>query len=164
MESGAIAISENRFLLYALFMGIAMTFAYDIFRILRRVWPHNRLMISLEDALFWLVTAIAVFCLMHTQSNGKLRWFAVCGALFGMIVYKKTLSRSFVKYLSLLLTKVSQAVGKLLAFIGKPFGFCAKKGKKAGEIALCGARRTKGALKKRLTAFVKMLKMMLCKQ
>lgn len=161
---GSSAISENLFLLYSLLMGITMTFVYDIFRILRRVWNHNQFLISLEDILFWMVTAVSVFYLMHTQSNGTLRWFAILGALCGMFVYKKTLSGFLVKWISFILGKIVGVCRKVLGIIGKPFGFCAKKSRKAGEIALCGARRTKGALKKRLTAFIKMLKMMLCKQ
>lgn len=164
MGSSVIAISENRFLLYSLLMGIAMTFVYDIFRIFRRVWVHSRLIVSVEDALFWMVTAVSVFYLMHTQSNGKLRWFAVFGALCGMLLYKKTLSKYFVNGVSFVLKKLVGACRKVLVIIGKPFGFCAKKSRKAGEIALCSVRRTKRVLKKRLTAFVKMLKMMLCKQ
>lgn len=160
----SLVISENRFLLCSILMGITMTFVYDIFRILRRVWVHNRLMISLEDALFWVVTAVSVFYLMHTQSNGKLRWFAVFGALCGILLYKITLSKYFVKGISFVLKKVVDACKKVLVIIGKPFAFCAKRSRKAGEIALCSARRTKRVLKKRLTAFVKMLKMMLCKQ
>lgn len=160
----SLVISENRFLLCSLLMGITMTFAYDIFRILRRVWVHSRLMISVEDALFWMVTAVSVFYLMHTQSNGKLRWFAVFGALCGMLLYKKTLSKYFVNGASFVLKKVVGVCRKVLVIIGKPFGFCVGKGRKAGDLALCGARRTKRVLKKRLTAFGKMLKMMLCKQ
>lgn len=146
MGNPAMIISENKFLVYSLLMGICMTFFYDIFRILRRVWRHNGLMISVEDGLFWVVTAVSVFYLMHTQSNGTLRWFAVCGAVCGMGIYKKTLSRPFVKWISFLLRKIADTIWKLLEIAGKPFRFCIKKGRK------------------RLTIGVKTLKIKLCKQ
>lgn len=157
-------ISENMFLLYSLLMGIIMTFVYDIFRICRRVHAHSLFLISLEDIIFWIITAISVFYLMHTQSNGTLRWFAILGALTGMFLYKKTASPFFVKWVSFVLSKLFGTLHKVLVIIGKPFGFCAKKGKKAGETAVCGARHMKGFVKKRLTTLLKMLKIVLCKQ
>ncbi|MDE6063658.1 MAG: spore cortex biosynthesis protein YabQ, partial [Lachnospiraceae bacterium] len=98
-------ISENLFLLYSFGMGIFITFVYDIFRIWRRVLSHNRFFISLEDILFWIFSAISVFYLMHAQSNGTLRWFAVFGALIGMILYKKTISPFYVKWSCFVLMK-----------------------------------------------------------
>lgn len=140
------AISENIFLLYSLGMGVFITFVYDTFRIWRRVCAHNRFFVSLEDILFWIFCAVSVFYLMHTQSNGTLRWFAILGALTGMFLYKKTISPFFVKW-------VSMALKKALSIIGRPFAFLAKK--------RC---RASGFVKKRLTAFYKLLKIVLCKQ
>lgn len=157
-------ISENLFLLYSLVMGIFITFVYDIFRILRRVFAHNRFFISAEDILFWIFCAISVFYLMHTQSNGTLRWFAILGALTGMFLYKKTVSPFFVKWVSFVLGKLVAFLRKILAIMGKPFRFLAKKSKKAGKKVANSGKRAGGFFKKRLTAFKKMLKIVLCKQ
>lgn len=157
-------ISENLFLLYSLVMGIFITFVYDIFRIFRRVCMHNQFFISAEDILFWIFCAISVFYLMHTQSNGTLRWFAILGALTGMFLYKKTISPFFVKWVSFVLKKILDFIKKILSIIGKPFRFFAGKGRKAGKKMANGGKRLKGLMKKRLTAFKKMLKIVLCKQ
>lgn len=95
--------NENTFLLHALLMGIFITFVYDGLRILRRVIPHNSFFVSLEDLGFWIYCGAEVFLLMYHESNGTLRWFAVMGALAGMLFYKKLISPFFVKYVSLLL-------------------------------------------------------------
>lgn len=158
------AISENIFLLYSLFMGIFITFVYDIFRIWRRICSHNLFFISLEDILFWAFCAVSVFYLMHTQSNGTLRWFAILGAMVGMLLYKKTISPFFVKWVSLLLNAILKLMRRVLAFLGRPFRFFAQKGKKAGNKAANKGRKAAGFLKKKLTALLKMLKMILCKQ
>ena len=91
---------------------------------------------------------------MHTQSNGTLRWFAVLGALAGMFLYKKTVSPFFVKWVSAGLGFVFRMIGRVLGVIGRPFRFVAKKGEHA----------VTSFVKKRLTAFLKLLKMILCKQ
>ena len=161
---GNAAVGENVFLAYSLGMGIFITFVYDLFRIGRRVCAHNRFWISIEDILFWIFCAISVFYLMHTQSNGTLRWFAILGALAGMFLYKKTVSPFFVKWTSAVLLWIKKLLLHILRFIGRPFVFLAKKGKSVKRKAAQGGKRVAGFVKKRLTAFGKLLKIILCKQ
>lgn len=126
---------ENLFLLYSTGMGIFITFVYDLLRIMRRTIRHSAFFVSLEDILFWLFCALAVFALMYKVGNGNLRWFAVCGALAGMFLYLKTISPWFVRSMSGLLKKVGAVLKRFLHF-GK----------------------------KQLTVLYKLLKMLLCKQ
>lgn len=154
--------NENVFLLYALLMGIFITFVYDILRIFRRVIPHGNLMISLEDMAFWIYCAAKVFVLMYRESNGTLRWFAVLGALVGMLLYKKLVSFLFVKYSSLFLKRLLGVLGKFGRIIYKPISLVLQKGKKSREKAKARACRSWGHvkwfLKKKLTFLRKMLK------
>lgn len=155
---------ENVFLLYAVIMGIFITFVYDLLRIFRRVVPHNRFWVSLEDLGFWIYCAAEVFMLMYRESNGSLRWFAVLGAMMGMLVYKKTLSVLLVKYVSMALSKILSLLGKVLKFLFRPFAFVGKAaGKAAGKVS--GKQKSlNNLLKKKLKLFFKMLKMVICKQ
>lgn len=157
-------ISENLFLLYSFVFGIGITFVYDVFRIFRKLCPHKRFVISVEDILFWIFCALSVFYLMHTQSNGTLRWFAVLGAMAGMLLYKKTVSDFLVKWISAGLLQVLKGIYKIVYILGTPFRFLLKKWKKTGMHVKDGTKRLKGHVKKRLTAFIKLLKIALCKQ
>ncbi len=161
--------SENVFLLYALFMGIFITFLYDILRIFRRVAPHNGFLVSLEDLCFWVYCGAKVFLLMYHEGNGNLRWFAVIGALAGMLAYKKLVSPHFVKYASLALGKCLHFLGKILGFLLMPLRAAARKaggmaGKAVGK-ARAGRKRLFGhtlkRVKKKLTFFLRAVKMML---
>lgn len=157
--------NENIFLFYALAMGIFITFLYDILRIIRRVLPHNHFWVSVEDLSFWIYCAAEVFLLLHHESNGALRWFAVLGALTGMLLYKKLVSPFFVKYVSFALGKLVFFLGKVSSFLAAPFLKAAKalenKAKGAGRKAVKHGSRAGRLLKKKLTLFVKMLKMTL---
>lgn len=154
--------SENEFLLHALLMGIFITFVYDILRILRRAIPHNSLAVSLEDLGFWIYCAEKVFLMMYHESDGNLRWFAVFGALAGMLLYKKLVSLWFVKYVSLGLEKALGVLGKAGAFLCKPFRIAGAKTCAAAGAAgnRCGRllRRGMSRMKKKLTFFLKVLK------
>lgn len=154
--------SENEFLLHALLMGTFITFVYDILRIFRRVFRHRDFLVSLEDLCFWIYCGGEVFLLMYHESDGTLRWFAVLGALLGMLAYRKLISPWLVNYVSFALRKVMEMIGKVLAWILKPLIFLGKKtGKSAGKFKCsvgCLFRRIGRRLKNRLTYFLKMLK------
>lgn len=151
--------NENSFLLYALLMGIFITFIYDIIRIFRRVVPHGSFLVALEDIAFWIYCAAEVFLLMYHESNGTLRWFAVLGAMMGMFSYKKLISTPFVKYISLLLQKLLMLIRKGFAVFLKPFRLVGGKAAGAAGKAVKKGKRGGSILKKKLTFFLKVLKM-----
>ena len=126
-------MNENVFLLHAVLLGVEITFLYDILRILRRVFVHSGIMVSLEDIAFWIYCAGEVFLLMFRESNGNLRWFAVLGALTGMYLYHRAFSPLLVKYISGLLNSILNPIRRKL-------------------------RAVKSWLKKQLTSLWKMLK------
>lgn len=156
---------ENVFLLHALYMGIFITFVYDLLRIFRRVVPHRGFFVSAEDLLFWVYCGGEVFLLMYHESDGTLRWFAVLGALAGMLLYRKLVSPLFVKYTALMLNKSLKLLGKALSWLFKPLHYMCNKIK-----AIAGKTKRKTfkllkqlcrRIKNRLTYFLKMLKMTL---
>ena len=97
---------EIIFMLYSMGMGIVIPFIYDWVIIARIVCRHNVFFLAMEDILFWFFCAISVFYLMQTQGNGTLRWFAILGAIAGILFYKKTFGRLLVKGISSLLLTI----------------------------------------------------------
>lgn len=151
--------SENSFLFYALLMGIFITFIYDILRIFRRVAPHGGFLVALEDIAFWIYCAVEVFLLMYHESDGRLRWFAVLGAMVGMSVYKKLISKAFVKYISFLLQKLLMLLNKVCSILLKPFRLAGGAAAGAAGRVTRKGRQGRSLLKKKLTFFLKVLKM-----
>lgn len=156
-------IDEVYFLASSVCMGIIITFVYDFILIGRRVVRHSHFFLSLEDFIFWAVCAIAVFYMLYKENNGILRWFAVFGAAVGMLLYKKTIGRFFVRMLSSLIQKEIHIVKKVLGFLFSPVRWLAKKVGKFGRFAARKEKRICKHLKKKLTASLKMLKITLCK-
>lgn len=154
--------SENEFLLHAFFMGAYITFVYDILRIIRRVIPHGRFWVSVEDIVFWIYCAAEVFLLMYYESNGTLRWFAVFGALVGMLLYKKTLGILFVKYISMWLQKLKDFVVKIGRIVLAPFLAAGRTtvntANKARRWTVSRSGQAGRLIKKKLTFCIKVLK------
>lgn len=157
-------IREVVFLFHSVLLGAVITFAYDGFLILRKVFRHTAFLISLEDMFFWIACAVSVFCVLYEENNGMLRWFAVAGAAFGMLIYKKTLSPLFISCMVKVLSFVLCLVGRIFKIIMKPFGFLGKGVVEGGRNAGRKVGKLGKYAKKKLTEYKKTLKIMLCKQ
>lgn len=139
-------MGELDFLLRSMLLGVMITFLYDVIRIFRRVVRHGAFFVSLEDLIYWIFVSVSIFYLLYRENNGILRWFVVMGAAAGMLLYKMTLSRPFVRF-------GAWGIGSALEFLGKIFRFLTKPLRIMG----CSA-------KKQLTKAWKVFKMILCKQ
>ena len=155
---------DSIFLLHALLTGIFITFVYDGWIILRKVIPHKPLAESLEDMIFWIFCAIYVFVWLYRESNGTLRWFAVAGAVAGMILYKKTVSALWIKLATRLLSAVLGLIGRLLHLLWKPVRFWGQKLTEQRKRLAKRRKKIMGNLKIRLKSYTKALKIKLSKK
>ena len=157
-------ILEMDFLFHSFLLGILITVLYDILRILRRTIPHNVLAVSVEDFLYWVACSFFIILELIRENNGTLRWFAVAGAMAGMLLYKITLGFLFVKYVSLLLRKVLHFLGASGRVLMRPVRAAAGR---MDRVRRHSHNRIKTGIslgKKKLTAGKKLLRMILYKQ
>lgn len=75
--------------------GICAAAFFDSLRIFRRLLPHNRQAIALEDILFWLITGIVLFNLLLLFQSGRLRIFLPVSSLLGAALWKISFGRLF---------------------------------------------------------------------
>lgn len=156
-------IAEAVFLFHSFLLGIVITFVYDGFLILRRLIPHNLLLISLEDMIFWIACAIGVFYMLYEENNGILRWFAVFGATLGMLAYKKSISPLFIDIMSTIIERVCHILHYILQFLLRPVRFLSRKMYRILRVSGGKGRKTGKYVKKKLTRGLKLLKITLCK-
>ncbi len=157
-------MQEIYFLMHAIVLGVFITFIYDWIRIFRRIVTHNLFFISIEDMLFWIVCSFKIFLMLYQENNGMLRWFAIVGAALGMILYKILFGRFFVKYVTLFLQKLLHLLKKIILIFLKPLCFLLRIIKRILKKVRILFRKCMMVLKYRLTAFIKMIKIVLCKQ
>ena len=67
----------------AIGVGLALCLLYDLFRIFRLLWPPSRLLLFFEDVLYWVLSALVVFCFLLVRCDGSIRFFAVLGLILG---------------------------------------------------------------------------------
>ena len=134
-------VNEVYFLAYSVIMGIAITFVYDFILIGRKIIRHNLFFISLEDFLFWAACAVAVFYML----------------------YKKIIGVRFVKLISVLIQKEIHIISKILGFIFRPLGWLVKKAMGFCRFLGGRAKKTGRYMKKKLTWFQKVFKVLVYK-
>lgn len=156
-------LEEIRLFANSVVLGAVMTFVYDGWIILRKVFKHSVFWISLQDISFWLVCSLVAFFTLHEQNHGILRWFIVAGAGVGMLLYKYSLSRFYVNYTSKLLQYLVVYIKKIAYFVFKPFIFAKKHVKSGFFKASEGLKKVTIMLKNRLTVCIKWFTIALCK-
>lgn len=157
-------VQELTFFAHSVLMGLAITFVYDWIRVLRRLFKHGAVLTSLEDIVFWLVCGLSVFYMLYRENNGTLRWFAVAGAMIGMLFYKMIVRDTFINIMSTCLHKIMWLLFRVLQIVLKPLKclFCA--GKTLVLLLTKSLEKCKKIVKKRLTVCIKTLKIVLCKR
>ncbi len=156
MEVSAEIIKEADVLVISFLMGIILLLVYDLIRIFRRLVPHGTVWIGIEDLLFWIGSAVALFAMLYQENSGYIRGFAIGGVVIGMLLYNLLLSRLVVKVSVLILKKVLFVVSRPLAWtariLRRPAGFLRKTAKKVLRF-----------FKKQLKKVWKTVKISLCK-
>lgn len=143
MSGFTFLAEESAILVYAGILGLEMGLFYDLLRIFRRVWRCNFAVTALMDFLFWSFVAYRTFAIMHTYSNGTLRWFAVFGAMVVLYIYMKLFSKVFVTVGTFVLSRIGFVLSKGKKFltnilkltiikVGKIFKKGDRHGKKSG--------------------------------
>ena len=155
---------ESIFLLHSLWTGVLIALVYDGLLVLRKTVPHNSFWLALEDMGFWLFCAIYVFMWLYRESSGTLRWYAVAGALFGMWLYKKTLSGLLIKIGAFILERVLRILGRILVVLAAPLRLLRRKIMVLHTKMRKHRRKILGKCKIKLNSFAKALKIRLCKQ
>lgn len=163
MAVSADILEEVRLFANSVVLGAALTFVYDGLRIMRNVFRHNIFWISAEDFIYWIVAAVFIFLSLHKENNGVLRWFIVAGAVIGMLLYKGSVSRFYVKYASDIILHIVVYIKKIAYFVLKPLQV-AKKCLKSGFLAVNnGMKKVTIILKNGLTVCIKWFTIALCK-
>lgn len=92
----------------AVIVGIAVGMFYDLFRMIRRIFPSPYSTIIAQDVIFWLVSAVAVFFTAIWWGHGVVRIYFILCVLACALIYCSTVGAAVV-----------WAVSKVIAAIKK---------------------------------------------
>ena len=102
-------------------LGFCLGALYDVFRILRLSFPHNKILVFLEDVLYFFLITVISFSFILLQNNGTLRAFLLLGELMGAILYFFTLSILIMKAANAIIKAVYTIMRFFYRITVKPF-------------------------------------------
>ncbi|MCT4597513.1 MAG: spore cortex biosynthesis protein YabQ [Vallitalea sp.] len=105
------AITFMLSVLNGLFLGVI----YDFIRIFRRIIKHSRLVVNVEDFIFWVFGSLIIFIEIFNNNDGTIRGFLYIGVFLGLILYFLLIS----KWVLTIFMKLYGIIKKILAFIFK---------------------------------------------
>lgn len=157
-------VQEVTFFVHSIFMGLVITFAYDWILIFRKLHKHGRILTSVEDLIYWVICGLGVFYMLYKENNGVLRWFAVMGAALGMLFYKGIIKNRFVNIMSTYIHKIMWFIFRVIQVVLKPVKWLFSAVRRFVRFVRKRLKKVKEFIKKRLTGFIKTLRIVLCKQ
>ncbi|HHX56636.1 MAG TPA: hypothetical protein GX710_01305 [Clostridiales bacterium] len=124
LETFFTATEQTQLFLLSCLLGIPIGIFFDIFRVIRVVIPHNKIMVAIEDVLFMFIYASFVMCFSIVASRGEFRVFYVVGNLLGFTVYFFTVGntvvgiiRKIALFIHKILNRVFSPLAKLISLI-----------------------------------------------
>lgn len=137
--------AELIFFFRSIMYGVWLLFVYDLFRSIRRVWKHGKILTALEDNCFWVAAGIFLFTRLYFYNGGELRWYFFAGICGGMLAYFWSISPYVVKFEAFFLKRLKLFISwgkifmkKVISFVFKTLGIyhgekCKKKKEKGSH-------------------------------
>lgn len=76
-----------------IFLGMCATSCYDVLRILRGMIPHHKVVIALQDVLYWIILGISISYFIFRSNGGEIRSFFIGGFIIGMVLMNESISK-----------------------------------------------------------------------
>ncbi len=112
--------------LYSIAVGGIIGFIYDIFRIIRKTFPHNNIFVNIEDILYWLIVTFIAFYFLLNYNNGEIRFFNIIGLFLGMSLYFLTFSKLILKVSITIIHIIERILKIIIKIISVPLAIILK--------------------------------------
>ncbi len=107
--------------LWSILGGMLISFAYDIFRVKRRIIKTNNIITHIEDLLYWSISAAIMFAIVYIGNDGEIRGYIFLGIIIGAVLYILLLSRMVIFILLKIINFLKKALKTLWNIFSYPF-------------------------------------------
>lgn len=108
-------LSQTKLILFSLLAGVITGIMFDIYRIIRGSEKIPKIIIFIEDILFWIFAGIIVFIFLLITNHANFSTYAYPCIAIGIFVYLKTLSRLLLR----IYFKAGKDISKVIRIIIK---------------------------------------------
>lgn len=116
LESFFTASEQLSLFVFSCLFGVPIGIFYDIFRVLRMIFPHGKILVAAEDILFFFLYGVFIMCFTIVAARSEFRFYFCAGNFLGFAVYYFTIGNAVTK----VLRKTIMTIKKVLTAILKP--------------------------------------------
>ncbi len=87
-----IAVDQAKIFLIFIIVGILISFIFDMFRIVRKVYKFTDIMIYIQDILFWILAGLILLFSIFKFNSGSIRLYLFFSVFIGAILYTCSIS------------------------------------------------------------------------
>ncbi len=113
LESFFTVSQQLKLFLLSCMFGIPIGIVFDIFRTLRIIFPHGKIIIVIEDMLFFIMYGIFLMSFTVAAARSEFRAYFCIGNFLGFILYYFTVGNfviNIIKYIFMLFKRILCAV------------------------------------------------------
>ena len=121
---------QTQLFLLSCLAGIPLGILWDIFRVIRTVFPHNTLLVIIEDMLYMLIYAIFMTTFTIVMARGDYRFFYTIGNILGFALYFFTVGNVVLG----VIRRICGWITALFSALAKPLNILFKKLFKSGHL------------------------------
>lgn len=118
-----VILGQLRFIVFMMCGGMALMLGYDGLRLLRWLFPHGKLLVAVQDLLYWCAMSVPAFALFFFLHDGQIRWYGLLALLGGITLYEYGISSPVRHALSRRLDpiryRIRRRIKKIFRWIGK---------------------------------------------
>lgn len=107
--------------LLACLLGAGLGVLYDVFRIIRLAFWHGKIVVAVQDILFWILAAISTFLFMIMHTEGQIRFYVLLGELLGFTVYYFTIGMLVIHMSRWIISLIKKVFMTLYKIFIRPF-------------------------------------------
>lgn len=134
---------ENQAYLFLVFSltGVIIGILFDFFRVLRMTYKTSDIVTYIEDILFWILAGIIILYSIWYFNDGEIRLFMILGIIMGAIIYALTLSNTFIKINSFIMSKIKKIIEFLCNIVELPIKLIIKIAKNTKNLINIGNKK-----------------------
>ena len=97
----------------AMLAGAVLFLVYDLLRVIRRIFVHGIIWVSIEDALYWIVSGFWMFLRICRVNDGIIRGYMIVACLVGAALYYAVFSRPVMRQIAKIIRYLKNQLKKV---------------------------------------------------
>lgn len=114
-------VKQGLIYVYSVCGGVVFSFLYDVLRVSRRSVRHSRVLVIVQDILYWMIISIGILLLIYRINEGEIRGFIIVGIICGAVLYFLIFSRVILFITVPIVSSLIKLIGKVIWVFTLPF-------------------------------------------